>query len=202
MSAQSLSLERPEYTVRLVGDEPDRTDLDIEMEMSGQPSTSRSSIDAIMGEKEYINLSWSVEITRSTPHHDDPYPLDMPNTIANMTVYGREDRTDGDNPELPLEYMYVSHFYVQPEARGRAYGRLLWDCHALLVDRISGDSAGKIGDDSTREAADFLRRQGVPEADLNRLESGAWVSEKSVSWRTDGRNITDGLGIERGEVGR
>lgn len=202
MTEQALIIDRDEYTVMLVGDEPDRTDLIIEMDLPGEPDAGRSSVDAILGEKGYINLSWSVDINRSVPHHDDPFPLDMPNTIANMTVYGREDRTDGDSPELPLEYMYVSHFYVQPEARGRAYGRLMWDCHTLLVERIDGDSAGKIGDDATGEAAAFLRRQGVPEADLSRSSSGAWMSEASVAWRTDGRNITDAVDIERREVAR
>lgn len=190
MQATVISVERDTHTVRFVyGDEIPRGDHHIEWHGSGDVSASRSSRTPILGETGYINLSWSVEVTREHPPVDDPYPLDMPNTIANLTFYGREDRTDGLNPDPPLEYTYMDHLYVQEPARGQGYGQLLWDAYLTTSVAIGGDARGKVGDEAHTPTVSYLTSNGVPREDIESREGGGWLGSRTAIWDTPVENI-------------
>lgn len=190
-TVKAVYVRRSDHTVSLVGEPIPRADLHIDTALSGEARTSRSSRDSLLGEKGFINLSWKAEMNRGRGRPDDEFPVDMPDTICNLTVYGREDRTGGYSPELPLEYMAMDHLYVQPEARGMGYGQLMWDCYVALVAYIDGDAVGKVGDDEDGTTYEFVRSQGVPADDVQHVDSSAWLGTHRVTWRTDGLNIVD-----------
>lgn len=186
---KTVTIARSDHRVVLSGEETPKADLEVESNLPGEVETTRSTRDSLLGEIGFINLSWGAEVNREQPHKDDPFPMSMPATIANMTVYGREDRTSGSSPELPLEYMYMDHLYVQEEARGMGYGQLLWDCYVALVAFIDGGARGSIGDTGDGDTVVFLRHQGVPEEDITRTDTAAWLGEGMAVWETDGENI-------------
>lgn len=175
--------------------------MDHEVTLDGpeRGQTGRSSRDSILGESGYLNLRWRVEVSRPESIYDDNYPTDVPMTLANMSVYGSRDEDDHLAPDgLPLDYMYVDHLYVQPEARERGYGQLLWDAYAMLVYAIDGYGTGKIGEDAAGTTTEWLTSKGVPRADIDIIDSGAWLGERSVKWDTTGRNIYGQVPIEEG----
>jgi len=193
-------VQRGTHRVTAVGESIDRVDIEIILRLPGTPDSTRSTLDSILGELDsFFSLSYDVGVVRPQSINDDPFPASMPSNICNMTIYGGEDRTDGSSPTLPLEYMEMSHLYVQEEARGMGYGQLLWDCYLALVAYGDLDARGKIGDDDERNSVAFLKAKGVPEEDITMSDSSAWLGTNSVSWATDGSNITGGepISIQR-----
>lgn len=188
---RAIAIERDMYDLVAAGPAPDRVDIEVDLYPVGEWEYSRSSRSGILGEQDtYLNLGYSCDVKRPASHHDDPFPVSMPRTIANMTVYGREDRTGGMSPQLPLEYMYMDHLYVQEEARGMGYGQLLWDAYASLVAYADLDAHGAVGDGTERNTAQFLEAKGVPPEDITRSDSGAWLGTNRAKWQTDGQNVT------------
>jgi len=139
--------------------------LDVEWSGYGKFSTDRG----------VINTRWGADVVRERPHVDDQYPLSMPSTISNLTVYAEaEDAYDGvfkkDDPDY--DHTKMDHLHTQPEARGKGYGTMMWDIYVCISAAVSGYVTGKIGeteDDATRR---FLRRNGVPDEDI---DPAAWT---------------------------
>lgn len=163
--------------------------LDVEWSGYGKFSTDRG----------VINTRWGADVVRESPHVDDQYPLSMPSTISNLTVYAEaEDAYDGvfkkDDPDY--DHTKMDHLHTQPEARGKGYGTMMWDIYVCISAAVSGYVTGKIGeteDDATRR---FLRRNGVPDEDIDTV-GGVWTPGDSVSWETDVENITAEAPLER-----
>ena len=190
-TATIYTVRRSAHTVHfVVGDSIAHADHKVEWDGPGEAETGRSSRSAILGDTGYVNLSWSAEVNRETPHHEDQFPIDMPDTIANMTVYGREDRTQGTTPTPPLEYTKMDHLHVQEEARGMGFGLLVWDVYLTLSAAIGGDARGKVGDNEDADTVTFLERQGVPRSDIEYHDGGGWLGTHTAIWDTDVSNIT------------
>jgi len=144
-------------------------------------------------DKSRINDQWSVDVDRIEPHHDDQYPLTMPHTIANVSVYAedsegfmgmvRDDDAEHDRTKL-------DHMFVQPEARGKGYGLLLWDVYVCVTAAVGGVARGKIGETEDGATYHFLRQRGVPEDDIEAAR-GVWSGGDAVRWETDAANITN-----------
>jgi GNAT superfamily N-acetyltransferase len=186
-------IKRGTHSVIAAGESIERVDIEIQTDLPGDPRFSRSTNHSILGEQDSLmNLSYSIEVNRPRSIYDDPFPVSMPATICNATIYGREDRSDGMTPTLPLEYMEMTHLYVQDEARGRGYGQLLWDCYLALVVYGEYEARGKIGDDTDRNTVAFLKSKGVPAEDITESDSSAWLGTNRAVWATEGRNLTGG----------
>lgn len=196
MTVPGVAIQRDTHTVVAAGESIERVNIEIDTSLPGEPKFSRSSRNAILGEQDtFINLIYSIEVNRPHPISSDPFPPQMPDTICNTSIHGREDRTEGLSPELPIEYMFMDHLYVQEEARGMGYGQLLWDCYLALVAYGDYDAHGKVGDDDGRTTVAFLKAQGVPPSDITESDSSAWLGKNRAVWETDGGNVTAGAPI-------
>lgn len=197
MMVPGVIISRDTHTVAAAGESIERVDIEMETSLPGNPEFTRSTKDSLLGELDsFIHLIYNVEVNRERPLHEDPFPPEMPNTICNASLHGREDRTEGNTPELPLEYIFMDHLHVQEAARGMGYGQLMWDCYLALVAYGDYDAHGKVGDDENRTTVGYLKSQGVPEADITESDSAAWMGENRAVWKTDGSNVTSVAPIE------
>jgi len=178
------TIERPQHRVAFLHapGEIEKGRIRTEWRGHGDYSQSRSA----------INTGWSAEVTREEPHADDEYPMSMPHTISNLTVYARDSDKGSSgmftDPEGDYDYTYLDHLYTQPEARGEGYGQLMWDIYTVISVAVGGDARGKIGETDEGASYGFLRSNGVPDEDIEET-SGAWVSTDAVKWDTPVENI-------------
>jgi len=192
-STVRYEIARGKHTVAFSHQQGDVEEGVISVSWGGYGNISTSSASA-------LNVSHSVEVVRDKPHRDDTYPLDMPHSIANLTVYVQD--SDGgaggiftpDNPDY--DHTKMSHMYVQPEARGEGYGTMLWDVYVVVSAAVGGDAKGKIGETPEGDTLRFLTGNGVPEEDTN-VTSGAWSAGEAVGWDTQAANIVDAAPITR-----
>lgn len=181
-SVPVVRIKRDEWIVAAGGEELPRVDLEAKHRLYGNFDWTRSTIDSLLGEKEgWVTLSWNAEINRETPHRDDPYPLSMPETIANVGFHVEED-SDGNPVSLNM-----THLYVQEKARRQGYGQLLWDCYLAVAVYGDLELVGGVGSTEEGGTAAFLERQGVPRRDI--IAGRKAGGEGLTQWRTDLDNV-------------
>lgn len=195
--ATIVSVRRDSHNVHFVYDDGiDRGEHKIEWGGYGVSDVDRSSFDSLLGEKDYMSMSWSASVHRETPHRDDEFPMSMPAAIANMLVYARDGPGRGMTVEPPFEAVDMDHLHVQEEARGMGYGQLMWDVYLTVAVAIGGDARGKVGDDETANTKGYLERQGVPSSDITHRKGGGWLGSHTVIWDTDVSNIRRNAPVE------
>lgn len=201
MQVPAVVVERDSHTVVAAGENIGRLDIEVEADLYGDPVVSRGSRDSLLGEMDFpASISWSVAMERVQPFKDDRYPMSMPNVIGNVGF--RADPDDGLTASHPedVDVIYMSHLFVQDEARRGGYGQLLWDTYLATVAYGDYRAAGGVGSTEGGGTYEFLKRQGVPEADIEPGRKTTRNGTGTVKWSTDPSNIVRGAPIRHTEA--
>jgi len=193
---RTVTITRDTHTITATGTDTERLDISVDTSLYGTVKATRSTYSSLIGEVDLgITPKYYVKIDRGMPREEDPFPIDMPHTIGNMASrLGNTDTPRYDTDSDP-DFIYLSHLFVQEDARGMGYGLLMWDC-ALAVAAFGGiDMTGLVGAGGGASVS-FLERQGVPPDAVRDAGRNVWgLSDRNVYWEADLADVLAGAPV-------
>ncbi len=199
MTVPAVVIERESHKVVAAGEDVVHLQFEVEMDHYGTFSHTSPITDSILAEMgPPYTVSWTGTVERETPHSEDQYPMAMPKSIGNLGFRGDPDDGITASRSEEVDVIYMSHLFVQEEARRIGYGQLLWDFYLAVVAYGNYRAAGGVGSTEGSGTVRFLRRQGVPEDDIDpgRHAGGSGTTR----WSTDASNVVAAAPIRRTEV--
>lgn len=197
----AVVIERPTHTVVVAGEDVVHLRFEMETTLYGTPSYQTPVSDSLIASLgPPFSISWSFSIDRVSPFSDDEFPMSMPKAIGNVGWRGDPDEGVTASIAEDVDTIYMSHLYVQEEARRMGYGQLMWDTYLATVAYGDYRAAGGIGSTEGGGTVRFLRSQGVPEADISPGRKTPGAGTGLVKWSTPASNVTSNAPIRRTEV--
>lgn len=198
--APGVVVSRDTHTVVVAGHDTVHLQFDVETGLSGEMDFQTPVSDDVIADLgPPYSTTWDAKISRERPYRDDPFDTSMPATIANLGFRGEYDGTGSPTTAEEIDRIYMSHLYVQPQARRMGYGQLMWDIYLAVIAYSELPAAGGIGSTEGGKTYDFLVSQGIPESDISPGRHTPGEGRGVVKWKTAAMNVTADAPIFRQE---